>query len=149
MQKRNLVIFSLLVVSMFIIAGCQESIGKPIPSDEGSNPADVEATTKQCLEYSYTDLKNCPARRCVVVGEDCVKKPSSSEKIVMIGLGHFYSYKNIQIQVKDIYENKSVGLAIYRNITAAPTQVNLGIDESTNVFGVKIRNYAPFYNPNG
>jgi len=101
-------------------------------------------------EHSYPDLlKDCPARRCIVVGEDCVKKPSSSEKIVMIGLGDFYSYKNIQIQVKGIYEDKSIGLAIYRNISSEPAYVTLGIDESANVFGVKIRNYAPFYNPNG
>ena len=150
MQKRYSVILSLFLISILSIAGCQESIGKPITSEETkASTKETKASTKQCLEYSFTDLGNCPSRRCVVSnGQHCVKKPSSSEKIVgLYGVDDSFIYNGLQIRLLNVFPNNTISLFVSRNNTMRESRpIGIAVDESANIYGAKIRNYAPFYN---
>lgn len=99
MQKRGLVIFSLLFVSILIISGCQETIGVK------TNP-----TTLNCSSYTgnlYARAACTQDPNCKWINDICVEKNSAYESDTLVYTSDFFDdCKNKRCSILIVVDDK-------------------------------------------
>src|SRR3989344_1381902 len=85
MRKMKLVIFSLIIVSILFIAGCQETVGKPTPSQQKYLQTNVRCSDPDA-KFNYTLDPNSKYYNRGIEVQDCA---GGAQDCIDIGVDYF------------------------------------------------------------